>query len=110
MAVERIHAREILDSRGNPTVEVDLYTHKGMWVRTRDGGKSCAPWLSWHCMAAWHTLPRAQRVFSSETLADSKPGEVAETKILLVALLVRVLSNSAHVPGESQQGSWLLCI
>lgn len=31
MAVERIHAREILDSRGNPTVEVDLYTHKGTW-------------------------------------------------------------------------------
>uniref|UniRef100_S4RR08 Enolase n=1 Tax=Petromyzon marinus TaxID=7757 RepID=S4RR08_PETMA len=24
-----IHAREILDSRGNPTVEVDLYTGKG---------------------------------------------------------------------------------
>lgn len=40
MAVERIHAREILDSRGNPTVEVDLYTHKGMWLRIRDGGKA----------------------------------------------------------------------
>lgn len=25
-----IHAREILDSRGNPTVEVDLKTGKGM--------------------------------------------------------------------------------
>jgi len=24
--IERIHAREILDSRGNPTIEVDLYT------------------------------------------------------------------------------------
>src|SRR5512136_904723 len=24
--IERIHAREILDSRGNPTVEVDVYT------------------------------------------------------------------------------------
>lgn len=40
MAVERIHAREILDSRGNPTVEVDLYTHKGMRVRIRDGGQT----------------------------------------------------------------------
>ncbi|HEY9247115.1 MAG TPA: phosphopyruvate hydratase, partial [Candidatus Methanoperedens sp.] len=25
-SIERIHAREILDSRGNPTVEVDVHT------------------------------------------------------------------------------------
>lgn len=30
MSVVKIHAREIFDSRGNPTVEVDLYTDKGM--------------------------------------------------------------------------------
>lgn len=29
MSIEKIWAREILDSRGNPTVEVDLYTAKG---------------------------------------------------------------------------------
>lgn len=29
MAMQKIFAREILDSRGNPTVEVDLYTAKG---------------------------------------------------------------------------------
>lgn len=29
MSIAKIHAREILDSRGNPTVEVDLFTHKG---------------------------------------------------------------------------------
>lgn len=29
MAMQKIFAREILDSRGNPTVEVDLYTTKG---------------------------------------------------------------------------------
>ena len=28
--VTKIHAREILDSRGNPTVEVDLVTPKGI--------------------------------------------------------------------------------
>nr|pir phosphopyruvate hydratase (EC 4.2.1.11) alpha / tau-crystallin - sea lamprey (fragments) [Petromyzon marinus] len=31
-----IHAREILDSRGNPTVEVDLITNKGLY---RDSDK-----------------------------------------------------------------------
>ena len=27
--IAHIHAREILDSRGNPTVEVDVYTQNG---------------------------------------------------------------------------------
>ncbi|XP_009067477.1 PREDICTED: gamma-enolase isoform X2 [Acanthisitta chloris] len=40
MAVERIYAREILDSRGNPTVEVDLYTHKGMFRAAVPSGAS----------------------------------------------------------------------
>uniref|UniRef100_A0A4X2KU24 Enolase 3 n=1 Tax=Vombatus ursinus TaxID=29139 RepID=A0A4X2KU24_VOMUR len=34
MAVQKIFAREILDSRGNPTVEVDLYTAKGQFRAT----------------------------------------------------------------------------
>lgn len=29
MSIVSIHAREIFDSRGNPTVEVDLCTDKG---------------------------------------------------------------------------------
>jgi enolase len=31
--IERIHARQILDSRGNPTVEVDVYTETGAFGR-----------------------------------------------------------------------------
>jgi len=30
MPINKIHARQIFDSRGNPTVEVDLYTERGM--------------------------------------------------------------------------------
>lgn len=33
MNIERIHAREILDSRGNPTVEVEVTTDKGLMAR-----------------------------------------------------------------------------
>jgi enolase len=29
MSVKKLHARQIYDSRGNPTVEVDLSTDKG---------------------------------------------------------------------------------
>jgi enolase len=31
--IQKIHAREILDSRGNPTVEVDVFTNKGGFGR-----------------------------------------------------------------------------
>jgi len=31
MPISKIHARQIFDSRGNPTVEVDLYTERGMY-------------------------------------------------------------------------------
>ena len=31
MPITKIHAREIFDSRGNPTVEVDLTTDLGMF-------------------------------------------------------------------------------
>ena len=31
--IESIHARQVLDSRGNPTVEVDVYTENGVLGR-----------------------------------------------------------------------------
>uniref|UniRef100_A0A2I2Z091 phosphopyruvate hydratase n=1 Tax=Gorilla gorilla gorilla TaxID=9595 RepID=A0A2I2Z091_GORGO len=40
MSIERIWAREILDSRGNPTVEVDLYTAKGLFRAAVPSGAS----------------------------------------------------------------------
>lgn len=33
MTIQRIQAREVLDSRGNPTVEVDVYCRGGAWGR-----------------------------------------------------------------------------
>jgi enolase len=32
-AIRRLHAREVLDSRGNPTVEVEVTCHGGAWGR-----------------------------------------------------------------------------
>ncbi|ROL01450.1 Beta-enolase [Anabarilius grahami] len=40
MSISKIHAREILDSRGNPTVEVDLYTSKGRFRAAVPSGAS----------------------------------------------------------------------
>ncbi|KAM9414350.1 beta-enolase [Pholidichthys leucotaenia] len=40
MSISKIHAREILDSRGNPTVEVDLWTAKGLFRAAVPSGAS----------------------------------------------------------------------
>jgi enolase len=39
-SIQKLHAREILDSRGNPTVEVDLYTEDGMFRSMVPSGAS----------------------------------------------------------------------
>merc|ERR1712121_24079 len=40
MSINKIYARSIFDSRGNPTVEVDLYTHKGLFRAAVPSGAS----------------------------------------------------------------------
>ncbi|XP_002736959.2 alpha-enolase-like [Saccoglossus kowalevskii] len=40
MSVTKVHAREIFDSRGNPTVEVDLHTAKGLFRAAVPSGAS----------------------------------------------------------------------
>jgi len=40
MSITKVHARQIFDSRGNPTVEVDLTTHKGTFRAAVPSGAS----------------------------------------------------------------------
>lgn len=40
MSISKIHGRQIFDSRGNPTVEVDLYTEKGLFRAAVPSGAS----------------------------------------------------------------------
>ena len=40
MGIQKIHARMIYDSRGNPTVEVDLTTEKGLFRAAVPSGAS----------------------------------------------------------------------
>lgn len=39
-AITKVHARQIFDSRGNPTIEVDLYTQKGLFRAAVPSGAS----------------------------------------------------------------------
>lgn len=40
MAIQKIHARSIYDSRGNPTIEVDLITETGLHRAAVPSGQS----------------------------------------------------------------------
>lgn len=40
MSIKKIHARQIFDSRGNPTVEVDVTTDKGLFRAAVPSGAS----------------------------------------------------------------------
>ena len=39
-AITKVHARQIFDSRGNPTVEAEVTTHKGKFVAAVPSGAS----------------------------------------------------------------------
>lgn len=40
MAITKVHARQIFDSRGNPTVEVEVTTNKGVFRADVPSGAS----------------------------------------------------------------------
>ena len=49
MAIKKIHARQVYDSRGNPTVEVDLVTERGLSRAIVPSGASTGmfPTIKW---------------------------------------------------------------
>lgn len=40
MSIKAVHARQIFDSRGNPTIEVDVTTEKGVFRAAVPSGAS----------------------------------------------------------------------
>lgn len=78
MPLQKIHARQIFDSRGNPTVEVDLVTDKGLFraavpsgastgiyeaLEMRDGDKK-----SYHGKSVFNAIKNVNDVIAPELL------------------------------------------
>lgn len=56
MRIEKITGREILDSRGNPTVEVDVWLESGVMGRASvPSGASTGDMRRWSCVTAIRT-------------------------------------------------------
>ena len=59
MPIKKILARQIYDSRGNPTVEVDLTTEKGIFRAAVPSGASTGKYFDEILLSQppfWHTL------------------------------------------------------
>src|SRR5438874_8752915 len=104
--IEHVHARQILDSRGNPTVEVELSVRSGAWGRAavpsgastgefeatelRDGGSE---WLG-------KGVARAVANVNGE-IADAVRGQDASSQ----AALDRMLITLDGTPNKSRLGA-----
>lgn len=81
MPIQKIHARQIFDSRGNPTVEVDLVTDKGLFraavpsgastgiyeaLEMRDGDKK-----NYHGKSVFNAIKNVNDVIAPELLKQS---------------------------------------
>jgi enolase len=82
MPIQKIHARQIFDSRGNPTVEVDLVTDKGLFraavpsgastgiyeaLEMRDGDKK-----NYHGKSVFNAIKNVNDVIAPELLKQVK--------------------------------------
>src|SRR6266513_1270175 len=104
--IEHLHARQILDSRGNPTVEVELSVRSGAWGRAavpsgastgefeaaelRDGGSE---WLGKGVMRAVASV--------NGEIADAVRGQDASSQ----AALDRMLITLDGTPNKSRLGA-----
>ena len=62
MPIKKIFARQIYDSRGNPTVEVDLTTEKGIFRAAVPSGASTGKLFSLSAILKWqyHSMDHDQ--------------------------------------------------
>ena len=104
--IEHVHARQILDSRGNPTVEVEVSLRSGAWGRAavpsgastgeheatelRDGG---SPWGGKGVMRAVHNV--------NKDIAEAVQGQDASSQ----AALDRTLITLDGTPNKSRLGA-----
>lgn len=59
--IENVHAREILDSRGNPTLEVEILLEDGSFARAAvPSGASTGAFEAWNCATATRAVTRVR--------------------------------------------------
>src|SRR5437899_2239455 len=104
--IEAVHARQILDSRGNPTVEVELSLRSGAWGRAAvPSGASTGEFEATELRDAgseWNGKGVSQAVANvNGEIAAAVEGQDASAQ----AALDRLLSNLDGTPNKSRLGA-----
>jgi enolase len=104
--IEHVHARQILDSRGNPTVEVELSLRSGAWGRAAvPSGASTGEFEATELRdgaAEWNGKGVSQAVANvNGEIAAAVQGQDASAQ----AALDRTLSNLDGTPNKSRLGA-----
>jgi len=127
--IEHVHARQIVDSRGNPTVEVELSLRSGAWGRAavpsgastgeheatelRDGG---APWLGKGVHKAVENVngPIATAIRGADAASQATidqmlialDGTPTKSRLGANAILAVSLANAHAAAAEERQPLW----
>lgn len=90
MVIKKVHSRQIFDSRGNPTVEVDLWTEKGMFRAAVPSGASTGIYEAlemrdkdpkkYHGKSVFNAVDNVNKVIAP-ALADKKMDEKDQTAV-----------------------------
>ena len=96
MPIKRIHARQIYDSRGNPTVEVDLTTERGIFRAAVPSGASTGIYEAlelrdkadtWHGKGVMKAVHNVNNLIAPEIVAKCMdPIEQEKIDSLMLAL------------------------
>src|SRR5204862_194762 len=106
-AIERVHARQILDSRGNPTVEAEVYVRSGAsggfqeFMVMRVGAPRLAEALRWG-PEPFHALKKTLHDQGKSTAVGDEGGfapDLNSNEDALVTLLTAI-EAAGYKPGE----------
>jgi enolase len=105
--IKKLHAREILDSRGNPTIEVDLVTESGLFRAAVPSGASTGIYEALELRDKDNSRYQGKGVLKAchnvnVTIFNAIKGKSVKDQAALDKLLVEVLDGSKNEWGWSK--------
>ena len=112
MPIKRIHARQIYDSRGNPTVEVDLTTERGIFRAAVPSGASTGIYEAlelrdkadtWHGKGVMKAVHNVNNLIAPEIVAKCMD-PIEQEKIDSLMLALDATENKAKLGANAILG------
>jgi enolase len=105
MIIAKIQAREILDSRGNPTMEVDVWTDTGHMGRAAvpSGASTGAHEAAWNCAMATRNATSARACSKAvENVNGTLNNELQGALVTEQAMIDKAMISLDGTPNKAQ--------